>query len=219
MNLKKIIPIALALSLTATIPAAAANRDRITTGVAGPLQHLFNQFCTPTKPTPGTPPTTQPGHTPSLSPDTPDFAPPTQVPDHDNGQKPDDETNASQDTIVAQVLSLVNAERAKANLSPLTLDPTVQRAAQLRAQEIVRSFSHTRPNGSSFSSALTEAGAAYRGAGENIAYGQSTPQEVMRAWMNSPGHRANILSKNFTTIGIGYTLINGTPYWAQLFTY
>lgn len=219
MNLKKVIPITLALSLTATIPAAAANMDRAANVSTGLLQHVFNQFCTPIKPTPDTPPTTQPDHKPDLSPDTPDFAPPAQLPDHDNGQKPDNDTSTPHDSTAAQVLSLVNAERAKANLSPLTLDPTVQRAAQLRAQEIVRSFSHTRPNGSSFSSALTEVGAAYRGAGENIAYGQSTPQEVMYAWMNSPGHRANILSKNFTTIGIGYTLVNGTPYWAQLFTY
>ena len=66
--------------------------------------------------------------------------------------------------------------------------------------------------------ALTEAGVSYRTAGENIAYGQSTPQQVMNAWMNSSGHRANILNANYTTIGVGYTVINGTAYWAQLFT-
>ena len=88
----------------------------------------------------------------------------------------------------------------------------------MRAKESAQSFSHTRPNGSSFSTALTEAGVSYRTAGENIAYGQSTPQQVMNAWMNSSGHRANILHANYTTIGVGYTVINGTAYWAQLFT-
>ena len=88
----------------------------------------------------------------------------------------------------------------------------------MRAKESAQSFSHTRPNGSSFSTALTEAGVSYRTAGENIAYGQSTPQQVMNAWMKSSGHRANILNANYTTIGVGYTVINGTAYWAQLFT-
>ena len=182
-------------------------------------QRVYHALCIPTRPTPSLPPIAPPNHAPELSPDTPDFAPPAQVPGHNPTQKPDNNTAAPQGSFAAEVLSLVNAERAKAKLPPLTLSPTVTRAAQRRAQEIVRSFSHTRPNGSSFSSALSEAGAAYRGAGENIAFGQSTPREVMRAWMTSPGHRANILSRNFTTIGIGYTVVNGTPYWAQLFTY
>ena len=75
-------------------------------------------------------------------------------------------------------------------------------------------------NGSSFSSALKEQGADFRGAGENIAWGQQTPKEVMNAWMNSPGHRANILNKNFKYIGVG-NLQNssGAQYWVQLFKY
>ena len=93
-----------------------------------------------------------------------------------------------------------------------------QQAAQVRAAETVQSFSHTRPNGSSFSTALTEAGVSYTRSGENIAYGQSTPQQVVQAWMNSSGHRANILNESFTTIGVGYTVSGGTAYWAQLFT-
>ena len=93
-----------------------------------------------------------------------------------------------------------------------------QQAAQVRAAETVQSFSHTRPNGSSFSTALTEAGVSYTRSGENIAYGQSTPQQVVQAWMNSSGHRANILNGSFTTIGVGYTVVGGTAYWAQLFT-
>ncbi|MCC8083808.1 MAG: CAP domain-containing protein, partial [Clostridium sp.] len=90
--------------------------------------------------------------------------------------------------------------------------------AQTRAREIEKSFSHTRPDGSSFNTALTEAGVSFRGAGENIAYGQTTPQQVMEGWMNSSGHRANILNANYTSIGVGhYKNGAGVDYWAQLF--
>lgn len=118
----------------------------------------------------------------------------------------------------AQVVSLVNAERAKQGLSALTVSTKVQQAAQTRAGELKSSFSHTRPSGASCFTALTEAGVSYTRAGENIAYGQSTPEAVVQSWMSSSGHRANILSSSFTTIGIGCTVVNGTAYWAQLFT-
>lgn len=119
-----------------------------------------------------------------------------------------------------QVADLVNAERAKAGLSALTVKMDVKEAATLRAKEIQSSFSHTRPNGKSFSSALTEKGVSFKGSGENIAYGQKTPEAVMKAWMNSDGHRANILNKNFKYIGVGYEKnASGTAYWTQLFTY
>lgn len=118
----------------------------------------------------------------------------------------------------AQVVSLVNAERAKHGLSALTVSTKVQQAAQTRAGELKSSFSHTRPSGASCFTALTEAGVSYTRAGENIAYGQSSPAAVVQAWMNSSGHRANILSRDFTTIGVGYTVVNGTAYWSQFFT-
>ncbi|MFR4414192.1 MAG: CAP domain-containing protein [Butyricicoccus sp.] len=118
----------------------------------------------------------------------------------------------------AQVVSLVNAERARQGLPALTVSTKVQQAAQTRAGELQTSFSHTRPSGASCFTALTEAGVSYARAGENIAYGQSTPEAVVQSWMSSSGHRANILSSSFTTIGIGCTVVNGTAYWAQLFT-
>lgn len=127
--------------------------------------------------------------------------------------------NSENTDFVSQVAELVNAERAKIGLSPVTLDATLSKAAQVRAKEIVNQFSHTRPNGSSFSTAITEQEFSFRGAGENIAYGQKTPQTVMNAWMNSDGHRANILNANYTTIGVGYYQQNGINYWTQLFTY
>lgn len=131
------------------------------------------------------------------------------------------ETDGSQDVSAAKkVADLVNQERAKAGLAPLEVKVNLQTAAQVRAKEIEKSFSHTRPNGSSFSTVLAENGVDYRGSGENIAWGQRSPEEVMNGWMNSEGHRANILNKNFKYIGVGYHVnSNGTGYWTQLFTY
>ncbi|HIU67844.1 MAG TPA: CAP domain-containing protein [Candidatus Caccomorpha excrementavium] len=139
------------------------------------------------------------------------------VPD---AEAPDSSEDSVQDTsFAAQVVKLVNEERKKAGLSELTVDLKVQSAANVRAKEIVSSFSHTRPDGRQFSTALTEAGVSFRGSGENIAWGQRTPEAVMQAWMNSSGHRANILNARYTSIGVGYYVVNGTPYWTQLFTY
>lgn len=169
--------------------------------------------------TPDETPDEQPDETPDNTPQLPEGSRPEETPDNGTEQNPEDNNNGtSQGDFASQVVALVNAERAKQGLSALTIDTKVQQAALVRAKESAQSFSHTRPNGSSFSTALTEAGVSYRTAGENIAYGQSTPQQVMNAWMNSSGHRANILNANYTTIGVGYTVINGTAYWAQLFT-
>ena len=128
------------------------------------------------------------------------------------------QSTAANSSYTAQVVSLVNAERAKQGLSALIVSTKVQQAAQTRAGELQTSFSHTRPSGASCFTALTEAGISYTRAGENIAYGQSTPEAVVQSWMSSSGHRANILSSSFTTIGVGCTVVNGTAYWAQLFT-
>lgn len=125
---------------------------------------------------------------------------------------------AEQRSYTEQVVDLVNQERKKAGLQPLSINRSAETAAQIRAKEIEKSFSHTRPNGSSFSTALTEQGIRYRSSGENIAWGQKTPQQVMDGWMNSSGHRANILNKKFTSIGVGYYKnATGVNYWTQLF--
>ena len=148
----------------------------------------------------------------------PDF-PDNMLPDQPGGMLPDQPgTDGSQDAFANEVVRLVNEERAKAGLPALTVDRGAASAAQVRAKEIERSFSHTRPDGSSFNSALTEAGVNFRGAGENIAYGQNSPEKVMEGWMNSSGHRANILNRDFTSIGVGhYQDASGTDYWTQLF--
>lgn len=119
-----------------------------------------------------------------------------------------------------QVVKLVNEERAKAGLHALQIDTEVASAALVRAKEIQTSFSHTRPDGRKFSSVLTDANIRFTGAGENIAWGQTSPEKVMEAWMNSEGHRANILNAKFTKIGVGHLQnASGTNYWVQLFTY
>lgn len=116
------------------------------------------------------------------------------------------------------VASLVNAARQDAGLSELELDADLCAAAQARAQEIAQSFSHTRPDGSSCFTILEEFGISYRAAGENIAMGQRTPEEVMDGWMNSSGHRANILNGTFTSIGVGYYVDEaGAAHWVQIF--
>lgn len=133
---------------------------------------------------------------------------------------PDSVGQGNFDWNAAQVIELVNEERAKAGLRDLEPLEGLSNAAQQRAAEIAEKFSHTRPDGSSFSAVISQNGIAYQGSGENIAYGQTTPEQVMKDWMNSQGHRANILNSQFTSIGVGYYQSpDGTGYWTQLFTY
>ena len=144
------------------------------------------------------------------------------LPDTDQPEEELPGGDADQDSealsFARQVAELVNEERARNGLSPLTVHTGAEKAAAVRAREIQTSFSHTRPNGSSFSTALTEAGASFAVSGENIAYGQKTPAQVMEAWMNSAGHRANILNPSFRQIGVGYAeSASGIGYWTQLF--
>ena len=128
--------------------------------------------------------------------------------------------NTEEDQYVERIVELVNQERLKAGLAPVSLDETLNKAAMTRAKETVTSFSHTRPNGTSFSTVLSDYKVSYRGAGENIAWGQATPEEVMNGWMNSSGHRANILNASFKKIGVGYyKAANGRKYWSQLFIF
>ena len=154
--------------------------------------------------TPESKPETTP---PSEDTSTPESKPETSTPEN----KPEADKEL---TFAEQVVELVNQERTKAGLNAVTLDQNIASAALVRAKEIETSFSHTRPNGSKFSTALTEQGVTFKGAGEK------SPEAVMQAWMNSEGHRANILNKNFTKIGVGYYQnAAGRNFWTQLFTY
>lgn len=113
--------------------------------------------------------------------------------------------------LAAEVVRQVNAERLKAGLGALRVDAELTRAACVRAREIVEKFSHTRPDGSKWSTAGT---GIY---GENIAMGQRTADKVMAAWLTSSGHRANIMRPGFGSIGVCALTVNGVTYWAQLF--
>ncbi len=113
-----------------------------------------------------------------------------------------------------QVFQLVNQRRIENGLTELTYRNDIQDAANIRANEIISTFSHTRPDGSS---CFTSVNVNYYAIGENIASGQKSAAEVMNAWMNSPGHRANILSKQFTGIAVGVVQYQGVSYWVQIF--
>ena len=116
-----------------------------------------------------------------------------------------------------QVAILVNRERSSYGLQSVKYSPLLSEAANVRSSELRKNFSHTRPNGTSCFTVLKEFDISYFSAAENIAYGQRTPEIVMNAWMNSSGHRANILSKNVEYIGVGVVYSNGIYYWTQLF--
>lgn len=116
-----------------------------------------------------------------------------------------------------EVIRLTNVERQKAGLKPLTEDWELSRVARHKSNDMAQNnyFSHTSPTYGSPFNMMKAYGITYRAAGENIAKGQRTPQQVVNAWMNSSGHRANILNANFTHIGVGYDK-NG-HYWTQMF--
>ena len=110
-----------------------------------------------------------------------------------------------------EVLELVNKERAQNGVAPLVMDTSLLETAMLRGFENVLYWSHTRPGGDDCFTADNLM------MGENIAWGQGSPESVMRSWMNSSDHRANILSARFTTIGVGCVTHQGRIYWVQCF--
>ena len=116
-----------------------------------------------------------------------------------------------------EVIRLVNEERAKQGLKALTANWELSRVARYKSQDMVTNkyFSHTSPTYGTPFQMIKNFGISYRTAGENIAYGQRTPQAVVNAWMNSSGHRANILSSSYTQIGVGY--VASGNYWTQMF--
>lgn len=121
------------------------------------------------------------------------------------------QSGQSMTSLAAQVITQVNAERAKYGLSELSVNAELTRAACVRAGEIAERFSHTRPDGSQWSTVSRSA------LGENIARGQSSVDRVMAAWMSSEGHRANILRESYGSIGVCALQVNGVIHWVQLF--
>lgn len=119
--------------------------------------------------------------------------------------------------IEQEVIRLVNVERANAGLPALKYDWELARVAEHKSQDMADKnyFSHTSPTYGSPFNMMKNYGINYRSAGENIAQGQKTAAQVVDAWMNSEGHRANILNKNYTHIGVGY--VADGNYWTQMF--
>jgi uncharacterized protein YkwD len=120
-------------------------------------------------------------------------------------------TVVTQPALAGEVFRQVNLERTKRGLGALRSNAELDRAARVRAGEIARKFSHTRPDGRAW---RTVSSAAY---GENIAMGQRTADKVMAAWMTSSGHRANILRPSYGSIGVCAVVSGGVTYWVQLF--
>jgi len=117
----------------------------------------------------------------------------------------------------SEVIRLVNEARAENGLPALKTNWELSRVARYKSQDMKdkRYFSHTSPTYGSPFTMMKNFGITYRSAGENIAKGQRTPAAVVQAWMNSQGHRANILNKSFTEIGVGY--VADGNYWTQMF--
>lgn len=116
-----------------------------------------------------------------------------------------------------QVIDLTNEKRASRGLKPLTANWELSRVARYKSQDMVNNkyFSHTSPTYGSPFNMIKNFGIKYRSAGENIAYGQRTPEQVVNSWWNSAGHRANMLNANYTDIGVGY--VSNGNYWTQMF--
>ncbi|MBJ6362317.1 CAP domain-containing protein [Paenibacillus sp. GCM10012307] len=134
----------------------------------------------------------------------------------DKPANPNEGTQTEQGKFEAEVVRLVNVERSKAGLKALVSDSALAKVAQDKAKDMYdnKYFSHTSPTYGSPFDMMTRYGIKYSYAGENIASGQKSPAQVMNDWMNSQGHRANILNANYTKIGVGY--YNGQ--WVQEFT-
>ena len=119
-----------------------------------------------------------------------------------------------------EVIRLCNVERSRQGLPALTKNWEVSRVARMKSQDMINKkyFAHESPTYGSPFKMLESFGIRFSAAAENIAQGQRTAQEVVNSWMNSPGHKANILSRNTTQIGVGAAKsANGTLYWTQMF--
>jgi uncharacterized YkwD family protein len=156
------------------------------------------------------------------SPKTPEEKP-QQPQQPQNPTKPEEQNNSSNTSISSverEVARLVNLERQKAGLAPLTLSEELSKVARIKSQDMADKnyFSHTSPTYGDPFQMMRSFGIKFGYAGENIAKGYRGAESVMNGWMNSSGHRANILNANFKKIGVGYVEARGTTYWTQLFT-
>lgn len=167
---------------------------------------------TPTPAVPDTDTPTVPAPTPAV----PDSNQPTlTVPDTTTPAAPESVEGMSEYEL--EVVRLVNAERARYGLSALSADAELSRVARYKSRDMREKgyFSHESPTYGTPFQMMKSFGITYRAAGENIAYGYATPANVVAAWMNSEGHRANILNASYTRLGVGY--VADGHYWTQMF--
>ncbi|KAB2390870.1 MULTISPECIES: CAP domain-containing protein [Bacillus cereus group] len=141
--------------------------------------------------------------------------------ENNNTQKPTEQKPAEEAKSLSEfeqrVVELTNAERAKQGLPALKIDTELSKVARIKSEDMQKNnyFDHNSPTYGSPFDMMKKFGISYTSAGENIAQGQRTPEEVVQAWMNSAGHRANILNNGFTHIGVGY--VESGNYWTQQF--
>ena len=140
-----------------------------------------------------------------------------------NIEKPNTNLNTENNantSVEMEIVNLVNIERQKEGLAPLQYSSELSKVARAKSQDMASKnyFSHNSPTYGDPFTMMRTFGIQYKTAGENIAKGYLNAQSVMKGWMNSSGHRANILNPSFGKIGVGYVNINGTTYWTQMFT-
>lgn len=191
-------------SIASSINTSGENTD-LSTGNSGGANEEEAPAPAPA-PTPSPTPTPSPSPTPTPSP-TPAPAPADPC--------TDTRSNSTVKATIEEVCRIVNQERARAGLGPLSLDARGSNVSQAHAadMDLNNYFSHTSPNGDSFSDRLRAGGLSFNFGAENIAQGARNANSVMNLWMNSPGHRANILGDRYRRLGVGY--VNG--YWVQNF--
>ncbi|MGG3476044.1 CAP domain-containing protein [Peribacillus frigoritolerans] len=182
-----------------TIPAAQAQQQPAQQPVQKPVQKPVQQ---PAQPEAGTTNQSKPAAKPAAPEVTPDKK---------------QETSSELSAFEQEVVKLTNAEREKQGLAALKIDTELSKVARIKSQDMKDKnyFDHNSPTYGSPFDMMKQFGISYKTAGENIAQGQQTPEEVVQAWMNSQGHRENIMNPSFTHIGVGY--VESGNYWTQQF--
>ena len=201
-------------SQSASLPPVLTTPDpSITPTPMAPPPSSASPALSPTPPPSTTPRISEdPSPTPTPKPSGSVSAMPSATPPASTSKPP-----ASNLSYEEEVVRFVNEARIKAGLSTLTLDTSLSGVARAKSQDMhdKKYFSHTSPTYGSPFDMMTTFGISYKAAAENIAQGYNTPAAVMDGWMNSPGHKANILGKSYTKIGVGY--VSDGHYWTQLF--
>ncbi|MEV8509470.1 CAP domain-containing protein [Actinoplanes sp. NPDC051475] len=196
------------------VPTATASGDPGATATVPPSP------TTPPASPPDAPSPSVPTSPPAPAPTTPSPSAPTSVPAPSPTTPPASPEPTGTAALEAEVVTIVNSERAKAGCPAVTADDRLTKAARGHSADMAARdyFSHTTPEGVEFATRITDAGYRWSRAGENIAKGQRTPAEVMTSWMNSSGHKANILTCAFKNIGVGVAAdARGALVWTQDF--